>query len=148
MGVLLRGETYQQCLVNPERMGLRGGLVYQLDENARVFSYPVDGNQNEELEPEPCFATINAHLARNPTSFAAWVCDSVIAARNCLVVVGCTWDFFVAMFLLVSAPLMEYIKICNNLCLLPSVRSWRQNLCYMLLFSLNLVNYSRFAYKR
>ncbi|KAF7092863.1 hypothetical protein CFC21_095315 [Triticum aestivum] len=60
-------------LVNPERMGLRGGLVYQLDENARVFSYPVDGNQNEELEPEPCFATINAHLAHNPTSFAAWV---------------------------------------------------------------------------
>ena len=60
-------------LVNPERMGLRGGLVYQLDENARVFSYPVDGNQHEELEPEPCFATINAHLARNPTSFAAWI---------------------------------------------------------------------------
>ncbi|XP_037462953.1 uncharacterized protein LOC119334493 [Triticum dicoccoides] len=62
-----------RLLVNPERMGLRGGLVYQLDENARVFSYPVDGNQNEELEPEPCFATINAYLARNPTSFAAWV---------------------------------------------------------------------------
>uniref|UniRef100_R7VZI9 DUF295 domain-containing protein n=1 Tax=Aegilops tauschii TaxID=37682 RepID=R7VZI9_AEGTA len=62
-----------RLLVNPERMGLRGGLVYQLDENARVFSYPVDGNQNEELEPEPCFATINAYLARNPTSFATWV---------------------------------------------------------------------------
>ncbi|KAM3206476.1 hypothetical protein ACQJBY_061910 [Aegilops geniculata] len=62
-----------RLLVNPERMGLRGGLVYRLDENARVFSYPVDGNQNEELEPEPCFATINAYLARNPTSFAAWV---------------------------------------------------------------------------
>ncbi|KAE8802322.1 hypothetical protein D1007_21870 [Hordeum vulgare] len=60
-------------LVNPERMGLKGGVVYQLDENARVFSYPVDGNQNEELEPEPCFATINTYLARNPTSFAAWV---------------------------------------------------------------------------
>ncbi|XBI03630.1 hypothetical protein VPH35_132023 [Triticum aestivum] len=63
----------QRLLVNPERMGLRGGLVYQLDENARVFSYPIDGNQNEELEPEPCFATINAYLDRNPTSFAAWV---------------------------------------------------------------------------
>ncbi|KAI4974451.1 hypothetical protein ZWY2020_047731 [Hordeum vulgare] len=60
-------------LVNPKRLGLKGGVVYQLDEIARVFSYPVDGNQNEELEPEPCFATINAYLARNPTSFAAWV---------------------------------------------------------------------------
>lgn len=62
-----------RLLVNPERIGLRGGQVYQLDQNGRVFSYPADGEQDGEWVPEPCFAKINSHLARNPTSYASWV---------------------------------------------------------------------------
>ncbi|KAF7046366.1 hypothetical protein CFC21_055396 [Triticum aestivum] len=62
-----------RLLVNPERIGLKGGQVYQLDQNGRVFSYPAYGEQDGECVPEPCFVTINAHLARNTTSDASWV---------------------------------------------------------------------------
>ena len=67
------GPSQLRHTMNPERVGLRGSQVYQLDQDAQLYLYPTVDCRRWRFSLEPNLAMLNTYLMRNPATFTAWV---------------------------------------------------------------------------
>jgi hypothetical protein len=68
-----QGLSQPRHAMNPERLGLSGGQVYQLDRNGQIYSYPAADRRRLRPPLEPRIAALNTYLLRSPATSTTWV---------------------------------------------------------------------------
>jgi hypothetical protein len=67
------GSIQARHTMNPGRLGLRGGHVYQFDQKGQVYLYPATDRRSWRIPLEHRIVTLNTYILHNLASFTAWV---------------------------------------------------------------------------